>query len=220
MLAIPARRIFFHQAVLQGGKQPLDASFWPGALCGDPFDPQFCGARPNCEWAASPQEVFADGCRTVATENAIFIRVMGQGTPVQRRNHPPNVRRFCSVVSCSTNCAWIRLVASSITAINWQAGPRSSSQQRKGELSAITNSPKLALRSAKRGSFHAGGADPEGRLGSSSSARSRGSSPTLPGPSARRPAWVRSHRIALTHTSQNFRAGRKEFRFEGRPRNP
>ena len=34
----------------------------------------------------------------------------------------------------------------SITAINWQAGPRSSSQ-RKGELSCITSSPKLALRS-------------------------------------------------------------------------
>jgi hypothetical protein len=30
---------FFHQAVLQGGKQPLDASFGLGALCGDPFDP-------------------------------------------------------------------------------------------------------------------------------------------------------------------------------------
>ena len=37
-------------------------------------------------------------------------------------------------------------MASSITAINWHAGPRSSSQ-RKGELSCITNSPKLALRS-------------------------------------------------------------------------
>ena len=40
----------------------------------------------------------------------------------------------------------MRLVASSIRAMRWQAGPRSSSQ-RNGELSCITNSPNLARRS-------------------------------------------------------------------------
>src|SRR5574340_1067216 len=56
------------------------------------------------------------------------------------------VRRFSSVVSCSTKRAHRRLVASSIAEISWQAGPRSSSQ-RNGELSCITSSPKLARRS-------------------------------------------------------------------------
>jgi len=37
----PCQTHFFHQAVLQGGEQPLDASFGLRALCGDPCDPQF-----------------------------------------------------------------------------------------------------------------------------------------------------------------------------------
>jgi hypothetical protein len=42
--------------------------------------------------------------------------------------------------------AQMRLVASSIRAMRWQAGPRSSNQ-RNGELSCISSSPKQALRS-------------------------------------------------------------------------
>ncbi len=42
---------------------------------------------------------------------------------------------------CSTNRPHTRLVASSMSAIKWQASPQSSSQ-RYGELSIISNSPK------------------------------------------------------------------------------
>jgi hypothetical protein len=67
---------FFHQAVLQGGKQPLDASFGLGALGGDPFDPQFLQGSPKLRAGPFSAELFADGRRTVATEDAVFIRVM------------------------------------------------------------------------------------------------------------------------------------------------
>ena len=68
---------------------------------------------------------------------------------------------FSSVVSCSVNRPQMRLVASSIRAMSWHAGPRSSNQ-RNGERSCITNSP-LALQ--KHG-FHALGArTPQRRLG-------------------------------------------------------
>jgi hypothetical protein len=68
---------FFHRAVLQGGKQPLDASFGLRALCGDPVDPQFLESSPKLRAGPFSPELFADGGRTVATEDAIFIRVMG-----------------------------------------------------------------------------------------------------------------------------------------------
>ena len=81
--AIDSRQThFLHQAVLQGGKQPLDASFGLRALCGDPFDSQFLQGSPKLRAGLFSPELFADGCRTVAAEDAIFIRVMCQGTPI------------------------------------------------------------------------------------------------------------------------------------------
>jgi hypothetical protein len=62
----------------------------------------------------------------------LFLSVYWDRGRPWRCSHPPQVRRFYSVVSCSVNRPQIRLVASSIRAMRWQAGARSSSK-RNGE---------------------------------------------------------------------------------------
>ena len=119
--------------------------------------PLACGSAPRSTRCPAPpargRTACAAGCprncscRCAGREvtNRLFLSVY---RPAAARSAPasrPACADFPRSNRASAKRPQTRLLASSISAISWQAGPRSSSQ-RNGELSIITNSPKEARR--------------------------------------------------------------------------
>ncbi len=71
---------FFHQAILQRFKQPLNTPFRLRAVGRDPLDTQFLQGSPKLRAGGCSLELFGNCRGTVAAEDAVFISVMGQWT--------------------------------------------------------------------------------------------------------------------------------------------
>ena len=112
----------------------------------DPFDPQFVQGSPELRSQRISPQLFGKRLRAGRSKNAGFIGVMGQGTSVAPY---PSAKRsqilFRGVVfgePCMDPTGSV--IDHGDQLAGWTAIP---SSQRKGELSCITSSPKLALRS-------------------------------------------------------------------------
>ncbi len=195
---------FLHQPVLQGPEEPLDAS-----LGLRDFARRSIRSLAPAELARTATRRLAPALllpfhRAGGHERCCFYRC---NEPADARSVAPSRPTCAGSLPCcrALKRAQIWLVASSIIAINWQAGPRSSSQAN-GELSCITNSPRAAPRSRHTCMFLAWRGAARTPAGSSISAASPGSPPILPGPNVRRPAWGRTlHSAGVPAVPQSLR---------------